>query len=138
MSPLRAAGAFAQALLMAFGTSSSAASLPLAMKARAAWFYTGLHGASVPVCMAVPCWPRAAAQPAAAPHTYQAAPACEWSHSPAAAALLPTVQSARDLGCDEGTVSFFLPLGTTINMNGTALYEAVTAIFIAQVRGSKS
>lgn len=31
-------------------------------------------------------------------------------------------------------MQFFLPLGTTVNMNGTALYEAVTVIFIAQVR----
>lgn len=31
-------------------------------------------------------------------------------------------------------MSFFLPLGCTVNMNGTALYEATTAIFIAQVQ----
>lgn len=37
------------------------------------------------------------------------------------------------MGCEEPTVNFFLPLGTTVNMNGTALYEATTAIFIAQV-----
>merc|ERR1719375_2354203 len=30
---------------------------------------------------------------------------------------------------------FVLPLGATINMNGTALYEALTVIFIAQVHG---
>lgn len=74
-SPLAVASHFSQALLLAFGTSSSAAALPAAM------------------------------------------------------------QAAKDLGCDEATVSFFLPLGVAINLSGTALYEATTAVFIAQAHG---
>ncbi|KXZ54628.1 hypothetical protein GPECTOR_4g693 [Gonium pectorale] len=51
-------------------------------------------------------------------------------------ATLPiTMRSAVALGCDPRIVQFFLPLGTTVNMNGTALYEAVTVIFIAQAHG---
>ncbi|MEE2911083.1 MAG: dicarboxylate/amino acid:cation symporter [Candidatus Poribacteria bacterium] len=38
-------------------------------------------------------------------------------------------------GVSNRTSSFVLPLGATINMDGTALYEAVGAIFIAQVYG---
>mmetsp|Transcript_9928 Transcript_9928/g.25297 ORF Transcript_9928/g.25297 Transcript_9928/m.25297 type:complete len:463 (-) Transcript_9928:62-1450(-) len=48
-------------------------------------------------------------------------------------ATLPvTIQCAKDLGYDESIINFVLPLGATVNMNGTALYEALTVIFIAQ------
>jgi proton glutamate symport protein len=38
-------------------------------------------------------------------------------------------------GISNRIASFVLPLGATINMNGTALYEAIAALFIAQVYG---
>jgi len=37
-----------------------------------------------------------------------------------------------NLGVRKETAEFVLPLGATINMDGTALYESVAAIFIAQ------
>ncbi|MDD2594548.1 MAG: dicarboxylate/amino acid:cation symporter [Bacteroidales bacterium] len=43
--------------------------------------------------------------------------------------------SHEKCGVSMKIASFTLPLGCTINMNGTALYECVTAIFIAQVYG---
>ncbi|WNJ21320.1 cation:dicarboxylate symporter family transporter [Pontibacter sp. G13] len=39
----------------------------------------------------------------------------------------------ENLGVSRQTASFVLPLGATINMDGTALYQAVAALFIAQV-----
>lgn len=47
-----------------------------------------------------------------------------------------TIRSVRDnLGVSEKISSFVLPLGATINMDGTALYQGVCALFIAQVYG---
>ncbi len=51
-------------------------------------------------------------------------------------ATLPlTIQCAKEAGIDERSRRFVLPLGSTINMDGTALYEAAAAMFIAQAYG---
>jgi Na+/H+-dicarboxylate symporter len=46
---------------------------------------------------------------------------------------LETVEEAN--GVDPRVANFVIPLGATVNMNGTALYEAVAVIFIAQALG---
>jgi Na+/H+-dicarboxylate symporter len=53
------------------------------------------------------------------------------------AATLPITMAnvEENLGVRKETAKFVLPLGATINMDGTALYESVAAIFIAQAYG---
>ena len=59
-----------------------------------------------------------------------------FSTSSSAATLPVTMKSAqKNLGISEEVSSFVLPLGATINMDGTGLYQAVAAVFIAQTLG---
>ena len=59
-----------------------------------------------------------------------------FSTSSSAATLPVTMKSVQhNLGVSEEVSSFVLPLGATINMDGTALYQAVAAVFIAQTLG---
>lgn len=46
-----------------------------------------------------------------------------------------TMEGVRENKVDERAVRFVIPLGTTINMDGTALYEAAAVMFIAQAYG---
>lgn len=57
--------------------------------------------------------------------------------SSSSAATLPVNMEAceKNLGVPKQIASFVLPLGATINMDGTSMYQAVATVFIAQVYG---
>jgi len=59
-----------------------------------------------------------------------------FSTSSSAATLPVTMERVTEhVGVDEEVSSFVLPLGATVNMDGTSLYQAVAAVFIAQAMG---
>ncbi len=59
-----------------------------------------------------------------------------FSTSSSGATLPVTMERCeKNLGVEEEVSSFVLPLGSTINMDGTACYQAVAACFIAQATG---
>ena len=59
-----------------------------------------------------------------------------FSTASSSATLPVTMRCVQDnAGVSKGTASFTLPLGATVNMDGTALYECVAVMFVAQVMG---
>jgi len=58
-----------------------------------------------------------------------------FSTASSSATLPLTLDGVKAAGVDEKARRFVLPLGATINMDGTALYEAVAVLFIAQAYG---
>ncbi|HET8753104.1 MAG TPA: dicarboxylate/amino acid:cation symporter [Salinimicrobium sp.] len=59
-----------------------------------------------------------------------------FSTSSSAATLPVTMERTEEhLGVNEEVTSFVLPIGATVNMDGTSLYQAVAAVFIAQAFG---
>jgi proton glutamate symport protein len=62
------------------------------------------------------------------------APVVAFSTSSSNATLPVTMETAEEsLGVSPPVASFVLPLGATVNMDGTALYQAVATMFIAQI-----
>ncbi len=63
-------------------------------------------------------------------------PIVAFSTSSSSATLPITMETAEEnVGISKEVSSFVLPLGATINMDGTALYQAVAVMFIAQIYG---
>ena len=66
----------------------------------------------------------------------RAVPVFAFSTSSSSATLPVTIAAAEGkLGISKEVSSFVLPLGATVNMDGTALYQAVAVMFIAQIYG---
>ena len=60
-----------------------------------------------------------------------------FSTSSSSATLPTSLRVAQEnLGISRGVAGFVLPLGATLNMDGTALFEGITVLFIAQVFGA--
>ncbi|MDQ6976367.1 MAG: dicarboxylate/amino acid:cation symporter [Mariprofundaceae bacterium] len=58
-----------------------------------------------------------------------------FSTASSSATLPLTMEGVKNAGVNDRARRFVLPLGATINMDGTALYEAVAVLFIAQAYG---
>jgi Na+/H+-dicarboxylate symporter len=59
-----------------------------------------------------------------------------FSTSSSSATLPVTMERVeKNLGVEDEVASFVLPIGATVNMDGTSLYQAVAAVFIAQALG---
>ena len=58
-----------------------------------------------------------------------------FSTSSSMATLPVTIETASDAGCSRRAAGVVLPLGATVNMDGTALYQGITVIFLFQAFG---
>jgi Na+/H+-dicarboxylate symporter len=59
-----------------------------------------------------------------------------FSTSSSAAVMPLSLQTAEEqLKVDDSTAKFVIPLGATVNMDGTALYQVIAAVFLAQIFG---
>ncbi len=61
--------------------------------------------------------------------------ATAFSTASSSATLPLSMECSEEAGNRRGVTSFVLPLGATVNMDGTALYEAIAALTIAQMYG---
>lgn len=109
-----------------------------AFKPLALFFITVLAALAIHFFIVMPIILRALGRVSPLRHYRAMAPALltAFSTSSSSATLPLTMECVeKNAGVSNRTASFVLPLGATINMDGTALYECVAAIFIAQAYG---
>ncbi|MCU0840136.1 MAG: dicarboxylate/amino acid:cation symporter [Thiobacillaceae bacterium] len=115
------------------GTSGLEAFRPLA-----GFFLTVLAGLALHMFVVLPMIIMLVARVSPYRHFRAMAPALLTAFSTASSsATLPLTMDCaeKNAGVSERVSSFVLPLGATINMDGTALYECVAVLFIAQAYG---
>jgi proton glutamate symport protein len=91
-------------------------------------------------CVTLPLlsWVLARQNPLALAKAVSPALATAFSTASSSGTLPLTLKCLNDAGMEPRITSFVLPLGATINMDGTALYEAAAVLFIAQMLGDLS
>ena len=103
------------------------------------FFFTVLAALAIHALVVIPLILKYAGKINSVSDHYRAmAPALLTAFSTASSsATLPTTMNCveKNAGVSNRTTSFVLPLGATVNMDGTALYECVAAMFIAQAYG---
>lgn len=103
-----------------------------------AFFFTVLTALAVHLLITLPLLLKLVARVSPRRHFEAMAPALLTAFSTASSsATLPITMDCveKRAGVSNRTTSFVLPLGATVNMDGTALYECVAAMFIAQAYG---
>jgi len=88
------------------------------------------------IVLPVVCWVFARSNPFKYMHQLRQALFTALGTDSSSATLPVTIECATELGgVSKKAAGFVLPLGSTINMDGTALYEAVAVVFLAQAYG---
>lgn len=104
----------------------------------AKYFFVVLFALAVHCAVVYPLllWGLAGLSPLAFLRRYEAVPVFAFSTSSSNATIPVTLETLVDkLGVSKSVASFTVPLGATINMDGTAIMQGVATAFIAQVYG---
>ncbi|MFN3687349.1 dicarboxylate/amino acid:cation symporter [Salinarimonas sp.] len=127
LAPFAVFGLMAQ-LVMRIGLGTVAA--------MSAYVLTVIAGLAILLCVYLALlWLRAGVSPGAFLKGAGSTMLLAFSTSSSSAIMPMTIATARRLGVPEATANLVVPLGATMNMAGTALYQSVAILFLAQMAG---